>query len=566
MAQYKSLIAMAVTSTLMLMGCDQGSKTTEAPAPAPKAAETAKTTATPAAAPSKDSVKLAAVQELVKGNGSEPASLDPNKTEGVPESNIQRDLFEGLVTTDPTGKIRPGVAESWDIKDNTVFTFHLRKTAKWSNGDPVTANDFVYSFRRLVDPKTASPYAFFLDSGNVENAGDIMAGKKPVDTLGVKAIDDNTLQITLSSPLSYFVDMLAHTSLDPVPQKAIEKFGEKWTRPENIVTNGAYTVKEWVVNERLVLERNKQYWDDAHTSINKVTYLPIESQTADVNRYLAGEIDLTYNELPLDQFKHLKEQHPDEVKVVGYVGSYFYEFNTKRKPFDDVRVRKALSYGIDRNIIANAVVARGEKPSYYMTPEIAQGFPTQVKTEWSTWTQDKRLEEAKKLLKEAGFDETHPLKFELLYNTNEVHKKVAIAVAAMWKKNLGVDVSLVNQEWKSYLASEQQGNFDVSRNGWIADYNETASMVGLMESTNASNYGKYNNPAYDKLMKDSRMAADLATRQKLYGQAEELLAQDMPIMPIYQYVSGRLVKPYVGGYPNNPLDNLYTKDMYIIAH
>lgn len=563
MTQYKSIIAMAITSGLMLMGCDQGTKTAETSAPK---AETpaVKTAEATAVTPSKDSAKLAEVQELVKGNGAEPASLDPNKTEGVPESNIQRDLFEGLVTTDASGKIRPGVAESWDVKDNTVFTFHLRKTAKWSNGDPVTANDFVYSFRRLVDPKTASPYAFFLDSGNVENAADVMAGKKPVDSLGVKALDDYTLQITLSSPLSYFVDMMAHTSLDPVPEKVIEKFGEKWTRPENIVTNGAYTVKEWVVNERLVLQRNNQYWDDAHTTINKVTYLPIESQTAEVNRYLAGEMDMTY-ELPADQFKRLKEQYPAEVHVTGYVGSYFYEFNFNHKPFDDVRIRKALSYSIDRNVIANAVVGRGEKASYFLTPEIAQGFPA-VTTDWSTWTQEKRLEEAKKLLKEAGYDESHPLKFELLYNTHEVHKKIAIAIAAMWKKNLGVDVTLVNQEWKSYLASEQQGNFDVSRNGWIADYNEAASMLGLMESTNASNYGKYNNPAYDKLMKDSRNAPDTATRIKLYGDAEKMLADDMPVMPIYQYVTPRMVKPYVGGYPNNPLDNLYTKDMYIIAH
>jgi len=548
MTQYKSMLAVAIASAMMLAGCGD-----DAAKPAEKTAAPEKAAATPAAATapqSKDQVKLAAVQELVKGNGAEPASLDPEKTEGIPESNIQRDLFEGLVTTDATGKIRAGVAESWETKDNKVFTFHLRKTAKWSNGDPITANDFVYSFRRLVDPKTASPYAFFLDSANVVNAGAIMAGKKPTDNLGVKAVDDHTLEITLSNPLSYFVDMVAHTSLDPVPEKVIAKFGEKWTRPENIVTNGAYTVTSWIVNERLVLERNKQYWDDAHTTINKVTYLPIESQTADVNRYLAGEIDLTYNELPLDQFKHLKAEHPDEVKVVGYVGSYFYEFNFNHKPFDDVRVRKALSYAIDRNIIANAVVARGEKPSYYMTPEIAQGFPTQVKTEWSTWTQEKRNDEAKKLLN----------------NTNEVHKKIAIAVASMWKKTLGADVSLINQEWKSYLASEQQGNFDVSRNGWIADYNETASMVGLMESTNASNYGKYTNPAYDKLMQESRVAPDVATRQKLYGEAEELLAKDMPIAPIYQYVSGRLVKPYVGGYPNNPLDNLYTKDMFIIAH
>jgi oligopeptide transport system substrate-binding protein len=540
MKQNKQLLALAIASGVLL-------------------ASTASQAATV-----KDGVKLAATQELVKGNGAEPESLDPEKTEGVPEANLQRDLFEGLLNIDQHGNAVPGVAKSWDISaDGKTYTFHLRD-AKWSNGDPITAEDFVYSFRRLVDPKTASPYSFFLGSANVENADAIMEGKAKVDTLGVKAIDKKTFEVKLTAPVAYFIDMLVHASLYPVPEKIIAKYGDEWTRPDHIVTNGAYKLSKWVVNESIVLERNKQYWDDAHTVINKVTYLPIQSPNAEVNRYLAGEMDFTQGQLPVDQFKRLKKDYPKEVSVSGYMGTYFYEFNYKKKPFDDVRIRKALAYAIDRDIMAKAVVATGVKPAYTITPEVANGY-SGFMPEWGTWTQAKRNEEATKLLKEAGYDKANPLKVELLYNTNEDHKKVAIAVSSMWKK-LGVNVTLINKEWKSYLASEQQGNFEVSRNGWIADYNEAASMVSLMQSNNGSNYGKYNNPDYDKLMAQSRSTLDATARKALYGKAEQMLANDMPIAPIYQYVITRLVKPYVGGYASNALDFVYTKDMYIIAH
>ncbi|SIP92675.1 oligopeptide transport system substrate-binding protein [Aeromonas sp. RU39B] len=507
--------------------------------------------------------KLAAVQELVKGNGSEPATLDPAKTEGTVESNVQRDLFEGLVTTGPKGEIRPAVAESWDTKDSKVFTFHLRKDAKWSNGDPVTAHDFVFAFRRVVDPKTGSPYSWYLETPGVVNAHEIINGKAKPEDLGVKAVDDYTFEVTLEKPLSYFVSMMAHTTVYPEPQKVIEKFGDKWTQPGNMVSNGAYTLKEWVVNEKIVLERNKQYWDDGKTVINKVTYLPIQSQNADMNRYLAGEVDMTY-ETPIEHFKRLKKERPNEVRVTGYVGTYYYEFNTKKKPFDDVRVRTALSYAIDRNVIADKVMGQGQTPGYTLVPDFMDGFKPAV-PEWAKLTQAQRDAKAKEELAAAGYGPGHPLKFELLYNTSENHKKVAVAVASMWKK-LGVEVSLVNQEWKTYLQTKSSGNFDVARAGWIADYNEASSMLDLKQTTHGNNDGKYSNPEFDKLMADSRSKTDSVERNKIYAQAEAILDKDLPIAPIYQYVTARLVKPYLGGYPENPLDNLYTKDMYIIAH
>ncbi len=248
-------------------------------------------------------VQLADKQEIVKNNGSEVQSLDPHKIEGVPENNVTRDLMEGLANNSPDGSIVPGVAESWDNKDFKVWTFHLRKDAKWSNGKPVTAQDFVYSWQRVVDPKTASPYASYLQYAHVENVDDIIAGKKDKSTLGVKAIDDHTFQVTLSEPVPYLVEMTPHYAMKPVYKDAVEKFGEKWTLPANYVSNGAYKLKDWIVNERIVLERNPEYWDNAKTIINKVTFLPISSEVTDVNRYRTGEIDMTYNNMPIELFQ-----------------------------------------------------------------------------------------------------------------------------------------------------------------------------------------------------------------------------------------------------------------------
>ena len=557
----KKVLAIAVATSVMMFGCGQPQQAEQAKPAAPAADAKKEAAAKPL---TKADVKLAEKQELVKGNGSEPATLDPAKTEGTVESNIQRDLFEGLVTTGPNGEIRPGVAETWETKDNKVFTFHLRKDAKWSNGEPVTANDFVYAFRRVVDPKTGSPYSWYLETPGVVNASAIINGKAKPEELGVKAVDDHTFEVTLAQPLSYFVSMMAHTTVYPEPQKAIEQFGDKWTQPGNLVGNGAYKLKDWVVNEKIVLERNNQYWDDKNTTINKVTYLPIQSQNADMNRYLAGEVDMTY-ETPIEQFKRLQKERPDEVRVTGYVGTYYYEFNCKRKPFDDVRVSTALSYAIDRAVIADAVMGQGQKPAYGLVPDFVDGFVPQVPA-YAKLTQEQRNEEAKKLLAEAGFNDKNPLKFELLYNTSENHKKVAVAVAAMWKKTLGVDVALVNQEWKTYLETKKAGNFDIARAGWIADYNEASSMLDLKQTTHGNNDGKYSNPKYDELMAKTRLVSNAEERNKLYAEAEAILAVDQPLADIYQYVTARLVKPYVGGYPNNPLDNLYTKDMYIIAH
>ncbi|HEJ0421060.1 oligopeptide ABC transporter substrate-binding protein OppA [Citrobacter koseri] len=511
-------------------------------------------------------VQLSDKQTLVRNNGSEVQSLDPHKIEGVPESNVSRDLFEGLLISDVEGHPSPGVAEKWENKDFKVWTFHLRKNAKWSDGTPVTAHDFVYSWQRLANPNTASPYASYLQYGHIANIDDIIAGKKTATDLGVKAIDDNTFEVTLSEPVPYFYKLLVHPSVSPVPKAAVEKFGEKWTQPANIVTNGAYKLKNWVVNERIVLERNTQYWDNDKTVINQVTYLPISSEVTDVNRYRSGEIDMTYNNMPIELFQKLKKEIPNEVRVDPYLCTYYYEINNQKAPFNDVRVRTALKLAMDRDIIVNKVKNQGDLPAYSYTPPYTDGAKL-VEPEWFTWSQEKRNEEAKKLLAEAGYTADKPLTFDLLYNTSDLHKKLAIAVASIWKKNLGANVKLENQEWKTFLDTRHQGTFDVARAGWCADYNEPTSFLNTMLSDSSNNTAHYKSPEFDKLIADTLKVTDEAQRTELYAKAEQQLDKDSAIVPLYYYVNARLVKPWVGGYTGkDPMDNIYVKNLYIIKH
>ncbi|MEZ9479160.1 ABC transporter substrate-binding protein [Vibrio splendidus] len=508
--------------------------------------------------------ELAKVQELVRGNGTEVATLDPHKSQGVPESHVIRDLLEGLVNQDANGKTIPGVAETWETTDNQTYTFHLRKDAKWSNGDPVTANDFVYSFQRAVDPVTASPYAWYMEYTKMANAKDIVAGKKDKSELGVKAVDDYTLEVTLDTAVPYFVMMMGHTTVKPVHKATVEKFGDQWTKPENFVGNGAFVPNQWVVNERLELVRSENYWDNEHTVLNKVTFLPIENQVAEMNRFLSGELDFTY-EVPNEHFRRLQKEYPQDVNIKGNLCTYYYQFNAQKAPFNDVRVRKAMSYAMDRDIVTKAILGQGQKPAYFLTPEITAGFDP-VTPEYGQLSQKERIAEAKRLLEEAGYTKSNPLEFNLLYNTSENHKKLAVAIASMWKKELGINAKLENQEWKSYLDSKDTGNFDVARAGWCGDYNEASSFLTLMVSQNTTAGQHYKSADYDKIIDKALSSTSEEERTKLYIEAEKLLAKDMPIAPVYQYVTTRLVSPQLGGYPEgNAEDKIYSKDLYIKA-
>ncbi|HCE8951061.1 TPA: oligopeptide ABC transporter substrate-binding protein OppA [Raoultella ornithinolytica] len=522
------------------------------------------TTATVFAAQVPPGTVLAEKQELVRNNGSEPASLDPHKVESDVEFNIISDLFEGLVSVSPAGEIQPRLAEKWENKENTVWTFHLRPGITWSDGTAITAQDIVWSWQRLVSPLTASPYSSYPGNMHIVNAKEIAEGKKAPETLGVKAVDDATLAVTLTQPNAAFLAMLAHPSLVPIDKVLVNRFGEQWTKPEHIVTSGPYKLSAWVVNERIVAERNPRYWDNQHTVINKVTWLPIHSEAADVNRYKAGEIDIVYT-VPINQFAQLKKTMGDQLNVSPQLATYYYEFNTTRPPFNDPRVRLALNMALDKDIIAEKVLGQGQRPAWLISQPDIGGVKLQ-NPEYASWPREKRIAEAKKLLSEAGYSDSHPLVFNLLYNTSESHQRVAIAASSMWKKNLGVEAKLQNQEWKTMLDTMHTHNFDAVRYAWIADYDDAATFLNNFRTGDSENTSQYSNPAYDEALKNAAKASDGVTRGKYYQQAEDLLAKDVPAVPVYHYVRTHLVKPWVGGFTPDKLGYYFTKDMYIKKH
>jgi len=510
-------------------------------------------------------VELAPQQSITINNGGEVSTLDPQKIEGVPESNVVINLLEGLVATDNNGRIVPGIAESWHSEADKVWTFTLRK-ATWSNGDPVTASDFVYSWRRLADPKTASPYASYLQYAHIENIDEILSGKKPPSDLGIRALDENHLQVTLSEPVPYFTALAVNAALKPVYRKAVEQWGDSWTQPAHYVSNGAYTLSDWVINEKIVLKRNPNYWNNAGTTIETATFLPITSETSDVNRYRSGEIDMTNSVLPPELFPTLKKTLGSQVRVSPLLCTFYYELNNKRPPFNDARVRTAVKLTLDRDIIADKIMGQGQIPAGGFTPPYIDGAKLPP-PEWMKLSQPQRNELAKKLLNEAGYSAEKPLQFKLLYNTSDLNKKQAIAAASMWQKNLGARVTLDNQEWKTMLDTRHQGDFDVARATWCADYNEPSTFLNTMQSRSSSNTAFYHSEKFDALLAQALATSDAGQRAALYQQAEQQLDRDSAIVPVYYRVSARLVKPWVGGFTGkDPQDQPDIKYFWITKH
>ncbi len=509
--------------------------------------------------------QLASSQEIVRHIKDEPASLDPMKAVGLPEIQVMRDLFEGLTNQDAHGKIVPGVAQSWASSDNKTWTFTLRSDARWSNGEPVTAQDFVYSWQRLVDPKNISPFAWFAALSGIENAEAITKGEMRADKLGVTAINAGQLKVTLSRPVAWFPAMVANAAMYPVPQKVIEKEGDAWTTPGKLVGNGAYQLQTRVVNEKIELVRNPHYWDNKRSVLTKVTFLPINEESSATKRYRANDIDITES-FPKNMYALLKKELPDQVYTPDQLGTYYYAFNTLKGPTADARVRKALSWSIDRRIIAEKVLGTGEKPAWHFTPDVTAGFTPQ-QSYLQQHSQQELNAQAKALLSAAGYGPAKPLHLTLLYNTSESHQKIAIAVASMWKKNLGVDVTLQNQEWKTYIDSRNSGNFDVIRASWVGDYNEPSTFLSLLTSNRSSNIARFSNADYDAVLNKASAETNAAARNADYNKAEQILADQAPIAPIYQYTNGRLIKPWVKGYPiTNPEDVAYSREMWIEKH
>ncbi len=499
---------------------------------------------------------------LRRGNGAEPETLDPHRAQSVTSSNILRDMYEGLVSEAPDGRLIPGAAERWDIGPHgKVYTFYLRKQAKWSNGDPVTAEDFAYGLRRCVDPKTGSAYAEIL--APIVNAKAVITGDQPPSALGVEAVDSHTLRITLKAPTPYFLGLLTHSSAYPAHRASIEKHGDQFTQPGKHVSNGAYAISEWVVASHITLERNSRYWNNTKTGVDVVKYLPIDNVDSEFKRYLAGELDMT-GSIPIPRLEWAKQNLQQDYRTHPSLAVYYYGLNTTKAPFKDAPgLRRALSLAVDRRIITEKVTRGGEIPAYAWVPPGVNNYQPQ-KMDYALWPREKQIAEAKKLYAAAGYSDEKPLRVELRYNTSEGHKKIATAIASMWKTVLGAEVVLINEEWKVFLANVQTRKVtEVYRAGWVGDYNDANTFLELMHSRFGLNGTGYNNPDYDALVDAAALQADPTRRKALLEQAESILLNDHPVIPLYHYVGKRLVKPYVKGYVGNVMSHYFSKDLSI---
>ena len=491
-------------------------------------------------------------------------SVDPQIVEDVSGSAFVRDLFEGLMNQDADGNLIPGVATGFTTNDaKDVYTFTLRDNAMWSDGNPVTAHDFVYSWRRLADPATASPYSWFAEIMALENVGGVMSGEASPDTLGITALDNHTLEVRLTASLPYFAAMTTHASTFPTPEWVVRTSGNDWTKPENIVSNGAYILTEHIPNERAVRERNTKYWNNDATILDKVVTLVINDENVDLTRYLAGELDM--GTVPSGQYLRLKEDYPDEATSFPRLCTYYYTFNLSpsgQEAYQDVRVRQALSYAVDRSVVTEKILQAGQIQAFTFTPGATAGFEVPP-VAFGQMTQDERNAKAKELMAEAGYGSDNPLNIELMYNTSEGHKKIAIAVQQMWKETLGVKATLANQEWKTFLKTRGSQNFDVARGGWCGDYNEASTFLDLLTTPSGYNDGKFSNAEVDELMLEARTLSDATAN---YTRVEEILANEMPVIPVYHYTGVFMLKSNVKGWPyDNVEQNWYSRDLYKVS-
>ena len=491
-------------------------------------------------------------------------TADPQMVEDVSGSYFVRDLFEGLMNQDADGNLIPGVATGYTTSDDKkVYTFTLRDNARWSDGNPVTAHNFVYAWRRLADPATASPYSWFADIMALENVGAVMSGDSPPEALGVRALDNHTLEVRLTASLPYFAAMTTHASTFPSPEWTVRTFGDEWTKPGNIVGNGAYVLTEHIPNETATRERNAMYWNNDATIIDKVVTLVINDENTDFTRWEAGETDK--GAVPSGQYPRLKAEYPDEAISFPRLCTYYMTFNLSPsgpEAFKDVRVRQALSYALDRSVITDKVLQGGQIQAFTFTPGATAGFEVPA-VAFGEMSQDQRNVNAKLLMAAAGYGPDNPLKFEYMYNTSEGHKKIAIAAQQMWKETLGAEATLANQEWKTFLKTRGGQNFDVARGGWCGDYNEASTFLDLMTTPSGYNDGKFSNAEVDELMTSARTMSDATSN---YTRVEEIMANEMPIIPVYHYTGVFMLRNNLKGWPfNNVEQNVYSRDLYKVA-
>ncbi|MEQ9111113.1 MAG: peptide ABC transporter substrate-binding protein [Rhodospirillaceae bacterium] len=484
-----------------------------------------------------------------RGNIGEPDSLDPHLTTSGYAMNIIFEMFVGLTTVDADTNVVPGAAESWRIsEDGKTYVFTLREGMVWSDGTPVTASDFEYAFKRMLNPATASRGAPMLYM--IENARPVNGGQLPVEDLAVTAVDDRTLEIKLEAPTPFFLELIVHRCF-PVPRWAVEAHGREWTRPENIVVNGAFKLKEWVPQTSVTVVRNPSFFAADTVALESVVYYTTEDLSAAFNRYRAGELDMIIS-FPPSQFDWIKENLQDDLRTSQNLGLEYITFNTTKPPFDDYRVRLALSMALDRETLTGRVMRGGETAAYSLIPEGSRKGYEPAFAEYREWSQDQRNARAKELLAEAGYGPDNPLAFSFRYNTQEVLRRVAAAAAAMWERALDVEVSLLNSDLNVLNADLRNGDYEVARYQWFGEHRDPSTFLYLLESEAiGDNHSKYSNPEYDALMQRAYASPDIDERMRLMSAAERIAMDTAPIAPLNFYVSKRLVKPYVQGINDN---------------
>ncbi len=465
-------------------------------------------------------------------NGKEPESLDPATMVGQPDERVVLSIFEGLTRFNAvTAQAEPGLAESWDISsDKKIYTFHIRTNAVWSNGDPITADDFVWSWFRVLNPATAADYV-----GNlfyIKGAEDFNLGKtKDPVSVGIKALDRHTLRVELINPTPFFLELCAFPTQAIVHRPTIEKYGDKWLNARPLPVSGSYNLVEWRLNDKIRLKKNPLYWDAANTLTETIDLFPVNSPNTAVNLFYRGQADIVWDkDVVPSELLDVLLQHPDYFHKFDYLGTYFFRFNVTHKPFDDVRVRRALAMTIDKKTIVEKVTRGGERPADFYVPPMTnytspQGLPYNP-------------EEGRKLLTEAGFPGGQGFpRFEYMFNASRDHEKIAVELQDMWKRELGIQVDLRSVEWKVYLSDQSQLNYDLSRSAWIGDYNDTNTFLDLFMSNNGNNRTGWKNAQYDGYMHQANATADIQERARLLQRAESILIHDeLPIVPLYIYV------------------------------
>ncbi|GGF09109.1 peptide ABC transporter substrate-binding protein [Aliidongia dinghuensis] len=492
---------------------------------------------------------------LRRWNQAEPETLDPQKSTGIQDVQVEQDLYEGLTIWDVNKHPAPGIAERWDVSpDGLTYVFHLRHGVKWSNGDPVTSADFLYSFRRLVDPKTA---AGDIDAvRDIVNAEAINAGKeKDLSKLGVEAPDPYTFTIHLAAANLVLPELMTQRFVYPLHRATIEAHPSDWTRPGVAVTDGPYLLKSWVPHDQIVLVKNPGYYNAAAIAIDEVDHVVSDDDGTALKRYLSGDLDIT--RVPTRQLIAIRKDYPEELKTGIARSTYYMPINLRRAPLGtDVRLREALAMTIDRETLVNKIIVRGQQPSYSFTPEVigSHGYEPQ-KFRFAGASLADRITRAKELMAEAGYGPDHPLKLTISYTTNDEIRSLMTAIASMWKTSLGVEVTLDNQEFQVLLSNLRRQNFEIASIGFQIDFDDPVQYLRINQ-TDAGDFNSsaYANPAYDALIRQARVALDWPSRNALSEKAERILMDDVPMIPLFSYANNYMVKPRVAGWRNNEAD------------